>query len=55
VSKRAGRRHSTTRRHGDTRSAEPLYTRYGFVPIERLTDDCGGVAVPLVKMAKPIE
>jgi hypothetical protein len=25
------------------------------VPIERLTDDRGGVAVPLVKMAKPIE
>lgn len=32
-----------------------LYTAYGFVPIERLTDDRGGVAVPLVKMAKPID
>ena len=38
-----------------TMSGEPLYTTYGFVPIERLTDDRGGVAVPLVKMAKPIE
>ena len=38
-----------------TVAGEPLYTRYGFVPIERLTDDRGGVAVPLVKMAKPIE
>jgi len=38
-----------------TMSGEPLYTKYGFVPIERLTDDRGGVAVPLVKMAKPID
>lgn len=38
-----------------TMSGEPLYTTYGFVPIERLTDDRGGVAVPLVKMAKRIE
>jgi len=38
-----------------TMSGEPLYTKYGFVPIERLTDDAGGVAVPLVKMAKRIE
>lgn len=37
-----------------TMSGEPLYTTYGFVPVERLTDDRGGVAVPLVKMAKPI-
>ena len=38
-----------------TMAGEPLYTTYGFVPIERLTDDRGGVAVPLVRMAKPIE
>jgi GNAT superfamily N-acetyltransferase len=38
-----------------TMSGEPLYTKYGFVPVERLTDDRGGVAVPLVRMAKPIE
>jgi hypothetical protein len=36
-------------------SGEPLYTSYGFVPVERVTDDRGGVAVPLVKMVKPIE
>lgn len=38
-----------------TMSGEPLYTKFGFVTIARLTDDRGGVAVPLVKMAKPIE
>ena len=38
-----------------TMAGEPLYTKYGFVPIERLTDDRGGVAVPLVRMAKTIE
>jgi GNAT superfamily N-acetyltransferase len=37
-----------------TMSGEPLYTSYGFVAIERLTDDRGGVAVPLVKMVKLI-
>jgi len=37
-----------------TMAGEPLYTTYGFVPIERLTDDRGGVAVPLARMAKPI-
>jgi GNAT superfamily N-acetyltransferase len=38
-----------------TMAGEPLYTKYGFVQVERITDDRGGVAVPLVKMAKPIE
>jgi GNAT superfamily N-acetyltransferase len=38
-----------------TMAGEPLYTTYGFVPIERLTDDRSGVAVPLVRMAKSIE
>ncbi|HXH80657.1 GNAT family N-acetyltransferase [Nocardioides sp.] len=38
-----------------TMSGEPLYTAYGFVPIERVTDDRGGVSVPLVRMAKPID
>ncbi len=38
-----------------TMAGEPLYTKYGFVPVERLTDDRGGVAVPLVKMVKQIE
>ena len=38
-----------------TMSGAPLYTAYGFAPVERLTDDRGGVAVPLVKMAKRID
>ena len=38
-----------------TMAGEPLYRECGFVPIERLTDDRGGTAVPLVRMAKPIE
>lgn len=38
-----------------TLSGEPLYTTYGFVPVERLTDDRGGAAVPLVRMVKPID
>ena len=37
-----------------TMAGEPLYRAYGFVPVERLTDDRGGAAVPLVKMAKDI-
>lgn len=37
-----------------TLSGEPLYTAYGFRPAERLTDDTGGVAVPLVRMEKPV-
>lgn len=38
-----------------TLAGEPLYTTYGFVPVERLTDDRGGAPVPLVRMAKQIE
>lgn len=37
-----------------TMAGEPLYTTYGFAPVERLSDDRGGAAVPLVKMAKTI-
>jgi GNAT superfamily N-acetyltransferase len=37
-----------------TMAGEPLYATYGFVPVERLTDDRGGVPVPLVRMAKTI-
>ena len=37
-----------------TLAGEPLYTSYGFVAVERLADDRGGAAVPLVKMAKDI-
>jgi GNAT superfamily N-acetyltransferase len=38
-----------------TLSGEPLYTAYGFRPIERLEDATGGVPVPIVRMAKPID
>jgi len=37
-----------------TMAGEPLYRAYGFVPVERIADDRGGAAVPLVKMAKDI-
>lgn len=38
-----------------TLAGEPLYTAYGFRPVERLEDSRGGVAVPLVRMEKPID
>jgi GNAT superfamily N-acetyltransferase len=38
-----------------TMSGQPLYTTYGFRPVEYLEDDRGGVPVPLVRMAKPIQ
>ena len=38
-----------------TLSGEPLYTAYGFRPLERLRDATGGVAVPLVRMEKPVD
>lgn len=37
-----------------TLSGEPLYSAYGFRPVERLEDSTGGAAVPLVRMEKPI-
>jgi len=38
-----------------TLSGEPLYTAYGFRPLERLTDATGGAPVPLVRMEKPVD
>jgi GNAT superfamily N-acetyltransferase len=38
-----------------TLSGEPLYTAYGFQPVERLTDATGGAPVPLVRMEKPVD
>ena len=35
-----------------TLAGEPLYTACGFQPVERVTDDTGGVPVPLVRMEK---
>lgn len=37
-----------------TLSGEPLYTAYGFRPLERLEDATGGAPVPLVRMEKAI-
>jgi GNAT superfamily N-acetyltransferase len=37
-----------------TLSGEPLYTAYGFRPLERLEDAIGGAPVPLVRMEKAI-
>ena len=38
-----------------TLSGEPLYTAYGFRPLERLEDSAGGVPVPLLRMEKLVE
>src|SRR5712691_5560555 len=38
-----------------TLSGEPLYTAYGFRPLERVVDATGGVPVPLVRMEKPVD
>jgi GNAT superfamily N-acetyltransferase len=38
-----------------TLAGEPLYTAYGFRPLERLIDATGGVPVPIVRMEKPVE
>ena len=37
-----------------TLSGEPLYTAYGFRPLERLEDSTGGAPVPIVRMEKPV-
>jgi GNAT superfamily N-acetyltransferase len=38
-----------------TLSGEPLYTAYGFRPLERLVDATGGAPVPLIRMDKPVD
>ena len=38
-----------------TLSGEPLYTAYGFRPLERLTDSTGVAPVPMVRMEKPVD
>ncbi len=38
-----------------TLAGEPLYTAYGFRPLERLEDATGGAPVPIVRMEKPID
>jgi len=37
-----------------TLSGQPLYEAAGFMPIEQVEDPAGGVAVPLIRMRKPI-
>ncbi len=37
-----------------TLSGEPLYRACGYAPDERLTDDRGGVPVPLLRMSKSL-
>lgn len=37
-----------------TLAGVPLYATYGFEPVEEIEDDRGGVAVPLVRMTKPV-
>ncbi|MEK6276066.1 MAG: GNAT family N-acetyltransferase [Actinomycetota bacterium] len=38
-----------------TLSGEPLYTAYGFRPLERIEDATGGTPVPMVRMEKAVE
>jgi len=38
-----------------TLAGEPLYTAYGFRPLERFEDATGGDPVPCLRMEKPIE
>ena len=37
-----------------TLAGEPLYRSCGYEPLERLTDARGGIAVPLIRMAKAL-
>jgi GNAT superfamily N-acetyltransferase len=37
-----------------TLAGEPLYTAAGFRAVERVEDTSGGVAIPLVRMRKPV-
>ena len=38
-----------------TLSGEPLYTAYGFRPLERVEDTTGGAPVPIIRMEKRVE
>ena len=38
-----------------TLGGEPLYTAYGFRPLERLVDSTGGAPVPIVRMEKLVD
>jgi GNAT superfamily N-acetyltransferase len=38
-----------------TLAGEPLYTAYGFRPLERLSDATGGAPVPIIRMTKDVD
>jgi GNAT superfamily N-acetyltransferase len=38
-----------------TLAGAPLYSACGYIEIERVTDDRGGAAVPLIRMFKPLD
>lgn len=38
-----------------TLAGEPLYTAYGFRPLERVEDATGGAPVPIIRMEKPVD
>jgi GNAT superfamily N-acetyltransferase len=37
-----------------TLAGEPLYTAYGFEPVERLADSTGGAPVPIIRMQREV-
>jgi GNAT superfamily N-acetyltransferase len=37
-----------------TLAGQPLYAAYGFVPVEEVEDTSTGIAIPIVRMRKPI-
>ena len=37
-----------------TRAGAPLYTAYGFEPVEEVEDSTGGAPVPITRMRKPV-
>ena len=38
-----------------TMAGQPLYTAYGYVPVEHLDDTSTGTTIPLVRMTKTID
>ena len=38
-----------------TLAGQPLYTAYGFRPVEEVEDTSTGIAIPVVRMRKAIE
>ena len=38
-----------------TLAGQPLYTAYGFRPVEEVEDTSTGISIPIVRMRKPID